>query len=134
MGSRRNRAAPSGGFAAGGDDDDSSSSDDSSEFEFDPDDDLDAGCNQREIDAYLRRRYANKATEVLSVLAMWQAYGELYASWNDPWESTSEDYRAKRALRAARAGARPAPPPPRSAGDELPPALVSTRAPRADWR
>ena len=55
------------------------------------------------IVAFVRQRYGNHASNVLNILKLWEAYGELYHSWRNPWSGDSDQYRAQRALHFARA-------------------------------
>ena len=53
--------------------------------------------------AYLRGRYGNQAETVIQILTTFEAYGELFHEWRAPWDSDTDEYRAKRALQLARA-------------------------------
>lgn len=55
------------------------------------------------IIAYVRQRYGNHASSVLNIMKLWEAYGEVYHAWRDPWESDTDEYRAEKALTFARA-------------------------------
>ena len=52
---------------------------------------------------YIRERYGNQAGVVLQILAAFEAYGELFAEWRTEWEADTDEYRAQRALKFARA-------------------------------
>jgi hypothetical protein len=61
------------------------------------------GSGQAAVLSYLRERYGNHAATVIQILKAWEAYGELFVEWRAEWEGDSDAYRAKRALRLARA-------------------------------
>ena len=52
--------------------------------------------------SYIRTRYGNQAGVVIKILTAFEAYGELFHEWRAPWDSETDAYRAKRALRLAR--------------------------------
>ena len=60
-------------------------------------------ASQLDILSYLRQRYGNHTSVVIQILKAWDAFGELFAEWRAEWEGDSDAYRAKRALRLARA-------------------------------
>jgi hypothetical protein len=62
-----------------------------------------AGSGQAPILSYLRKRYGNHAETVIQIMKAWETYGELFSEWRGVWEGDSDEYRAKRALRLARA-------------------------------
>ena len=41
---------------------------------------------------------------MIQILTAWEAYGQLFTEWRAEWTADSDEYRAKRALRLARAG------------------------------
>jgi hypothetical protein len=53
--------------------------------------------------SYVRKKYGNQAGVVIQILTAWEAYGMLFSEWRAAWEGDSDEYRAKRALRLARA-------------------------------
>ena len=61
------------------------------------------GATSESILAYIRQKYGNLSGVVIQILSAWEAYGELFSEWRTAWEADSDEYRAKRALRLARA-------------------------------
>ena len=61
------------------------------------------GSGQASVLSYLKQRYGNHAATVIQIMKAWEAYGSLFTEWRSEWEGDSDDYRAKRALRMARA-------------------------------
>ena len=53
---------------------------------------------------YIQQKYGNRAGVVIQILTAWEAYGQLFTEWRAEWTADSDEYRAKRALRLARAG------------------------------
>eukprot|EP00965_Chrysotila_dentata_P119333 3944958-Pleurochrysis_carterae.AAC.2 len=84
----RRRAAPSAGFRL-------------SLTELEAEDEI---TDTEELWSFLTNRYGNKAANVLSILRLWEVFGQLYSAWRQEWESDTPAYRALRALRFLRAG------------------------------
>jgi hypothetical protein len=54
--------------------------------------------------SYVRGKYGNQSEVVIHILTAWEAFGGLFSEWGAVWEGDSDEYRAKRSLRLARAG------------------------------
>ena len=61
------------------------------------------GESQLGVLSYIRGRYGNHSGSVIQIMKAWEAYGELFSEWRLEWNGDSDEYRAKRALRMARA-------------------------------
>lgn len=57
-----------------------------------------------ELRRYLTAHYGNFAPNVIAVLRLWEALGNVFFSWRDEWTSDTTEYCAQRALRFLRAG------------------------------
>ena len=52
---------------------------------------------------FLKKRYGNRAANVLDVMKLWECYGDVFSAWREEWTEDTPAYRAKRALRFLRA-------------------------------
>ena len=63
---------------------------------------LRGGSDQTGLLSYIRTRFGNHSAVVIQIMTAWEAFGELFGEWRAVWESDTDEYRAKRALRLAR--------------------------------
>ena len=105
--SRRRRQAPGGGFNAG-----AAPADTTPETETITEEEELEGLltammgdepDPESLTDFLKKRYGNRAANVLDVMKLWECYGEIFSAWREEWEEETEAYRAKRALRFLRA-------------------------------
>ena len=103
--SRRRRQAPAGGYSAGSAvEADEATANEEQEIEGLLDALMGEAADVDGLTAFLRKRYGNRAANVLDVMRLWECYGELFSAWREEWAEDTKEYRAKRALRFLRGG------------------------------
>ena len=102
--SRRRRQAPSGGFSTGAmPEENEATITEEAELEELLSSILGSPDDSASLVDFLRKRYGNRAANVLDVMKLWEAYGDVFSAWREEWQENTPEYRAKRALRFLRA-------------------------------
>eukprot|EP00965_Chrysotila_dentata_P158591 5238536-Pleurochrysis_carterae.AAC.1 len=52
------------------------------------------GTDTAAVREYLTSHFGNTAPNVLDILKLWEAFGQVFDAWRDEWESETPDYRA----------------------------------------
>ena len=102
--SRRRRQAPGGGFGTG-------AAPQANEATVTEEEELDTlldaimgqDPDTAGLTAFLKKRYGNRAANVLDVMKLWECFGDVFSAWREEWPEDTQEYRAKRALRFLRA-------------------------------
>ena len=101
--SRRRRQAPTGGFNAGTAPEAAARVTEDEELEGLLEAMMGEAPDTDGLVEFLKKRYGNRAANVLDVMKLWECYGDVFSAWREEWTEDTPAYRAKRALRFLRA-------------------------------